>query len=106
MIIYCKIIFCKIIFCKNKRNLFVGFLDFEKAFDYVNRAQLLQDLMAEGCGTQYLHALSKMYMESFYIPKVSETQLGEELGVFMVLRKEEGPRPIISRLLSPICQSV
>ena len=69
-----------IIFCKeNKRNLVVGFLDFEKAFDYVNRAQLLQDLMAKGCGTQYLHALSKMYMESFYVPKVSETKLGERI---------------------------
>ena len=65
-------------FCKeNKRNLFVGFPDFEKAFDYVNRAQLLQDLMAKGCGTQYLHDLSKIYMESFYVPKASETQLGE-----------------------------
>ena len=69
-----------IIFCKeNKRNLFVGFLDFEKAFDYVNRAQLLQYLMVKGRGTQYLHALSKMYMESFYVPKFSETQLGERI---------------------------
>jgi len=69
-----------IIFCKeNKRNLFVGFLDFEKAFDYVNRAQLLRDLMSKGCGTRYLRPLSKMYTESFYAPKISETQLGEPI---------------------------
>ena len=35
--------------------------------------------MAKWCRTQYLHALSKMYMESFYVPKVSETPLGERI---------------------------
>ena len=60
-------------------NLFVGFLDFEKAFDYVNRTKLLTDLMDHGCGAKYVQALSKMYMESFYAPKVGERRLGNSI---------------------------
>ena len=60
-------------FCKdNGRNLFVGFLDFEKAFEYVNRAKLIKDLMNKGCGKAYVRALSVMNTESFYTPKISK----------------------------------
>ena len=66
-----------IVYCKEKGlNLFVGFLDFEKAFDYVNRAKLLTDLMDQGCGSKYVHALAKMYTESYYAPKVGQRRLG------------------------------
>ena len=69
-----------IVFCKEHfKNLFVGFLDFEKAFDYVNRAKLLIDLMAKGCGKSYVSALSKMYVESFYAPKINRNQLGDNI---------------------------
>ncbi len=69
-----------IVYCKEKKlDLFVGFLDFEKAFDYVNRARLLTDLMGKGCGSKYVQALSKMYMESFYMPKVGERRLGNSI---------------------------
>ena len=67
---------------QNNRGLFVGFLDFEKAFDYVNRAKLLTDLMDQGCGKKYLCALANMYKESSYAPKVSENQLGESITTF------------------------
>ena len=69
-----------IVYCKEKGlDLFVGFLDFEKAFDYVNRAKLLTDLMNKGCGSKYVQALSKMYIESFYAPKVGDRRLGESI---------------------------
>ena len=34
---------------ETNRNFSVGFLDFEKAFDYVNRANLLTKLMKDKC---------------------------------------------------------
>ena len=68
-------------FCKEVgRSLFVGFLDFEKAFDFVNRAILLCDLMKFGCGKRYLRALMKMYTETLYAPKVKEGQLGKSIS--------------------------
>ena len=46
-----------IVFCKDhQRNLFVGFLYFEKAFDYVSKAKLINNLMAKG--KSYVRALS------------------------------------------------
>ena len=54
-----------IIFCKEHgKNLFVGFLDYAKAFDYANRAQLIRDLMDKGCGKAFLRAVYNMYLES------------------------------------------
>ena len=69
-----------IVFCKeHRRNLFVGLLDFEKVFDYVNRAKLLHDLMTTGCGKSYVRAPSKIYVESFYAPKIDSNQLGDSI---------------------------
>ena len=69
-----------IVYCKEKGlNLLVGFLDFEKAFDYVNRAKLITNLMERGCGSKYIQALAKMYMESFYAPKVGDRKLGNSI---------------------------
>ena len=64
---------------ETKRDLFVGFLDFEKAYDYVNRAKLLTNLMEDKCGKNYVRALAKMYGESAYAPKLNTTQLGKKI---------------------------
>ena len=70
-----------ICFCKeNNRDMFVGFLDFEKAFDYVNRPKLITDLMAKGCGKNYVRALSDMYEESLYVPKINCNTLGDNIS--------------------------
>ena len=64
---------------ETNRGVFVGFLDFEKAYDYVNRAKLLTNLMDDGCGKNYIRALAKMYGESSYAPKLNESQLGKRI---------------------------
>ena len=35
--------------------------------------------MNKGCGSKYVQALSKMYIESFYAPKVGDRRLGESI---------------------------
>ena len=51
-------------FCEeNKRDFFVGFLDFEKAFDFVNSAQLVKDMTTKGCGSQYVKVVANMYTD-------------------------------------------
>ena len=64
-------------FCKEKgKDIFVAFLDYAKAFDYVNRAGLLEKLMSEGAGKTYITAIANTYRETFYAPKVNSSQLG------------------------------
>ena len=46
---------------------YVGFLDFEKAFDFTNRAIIIE----EGAGSKFIKAVASMYEETFYIPKLS-----------------------------------
>ena len=54
---------------ENSKNLFVGFLDFEKAFDFVNRAEVISDLMKKNCGKNLTAAIGKMFATSTYFPK-------------------------------------
>ena len=64
-------------YCKEKeKNIFVAFLDYEKEFDYANRAKIIQKLIAEGSGKAYARAIANTYVKSFYTPKVNANQLG------------------------------
>ena len=51
-----------------KKNFIVGFLDYEKAFDYANRAQIILKLINKGCGHIFTKAIAKMYNSTTYIP--------------------------------------
>ena len=61
---------------ENSKNLFVGFLDFEKAFDFVNRAEVISDLMKKNCGKNLTEAIAKMFATSTYFPKLEGNRLG------------------------------
>ena len=52
-------------------NLIVGFLDYEKAFDFTNRAKIISKLMQKGCGKRFTTAITNMYDSSTYIPIVN-----------------------------------
>ena len=60
-----------------KKELYVGFLDFEKAYDYVNRANVIREMMKNGCGKALTHSIAKMFTTSTYYPKLSGHSLGE-----------------------------
>ena len=62
------------------KNLFVGFMDFEKAFDYTNRANIISDLMRKGCGKYLTRAIAKMYVKTLYSPKIDENNLGRSIS--------------------------
>ena len=52
------------------KSLYVGFLDYEKAFDFVNRANIIEHLKEQGAGSKFTKAVAAMYKETFYIPKL------------------------------------
>ena len=63
-----------------KRDLFVGLIDYEKAFDFVNRARLICDMMNCGIGSRFLKNFVNMYRNTNYITKTSNSRLGSEIN--------------------------
>ena len=64
---------------KEKKNFIVGFLDYEKAFDYANRANLVSKLIDKGCGQMFTKAVAKMYMSTTYV-HATNNKLCEEIS--------------------------
>ena len=62
---------------EKKKDLFVGFMDYEKAFDYANRAGIINDLIKNGCGKNFTKAIGNMMSTSTYYPKMSHSMLSE-----------------------------
>ena len=48
-------------------NLIIGFMDFEKAFDSANRAEIVSKLIEKGCGKLFTNAVAKMYNSTSYM---------------------------------------
>ena len=61
------------------KTLFIGLLDFEKAFDFMNRPTLMQKMMKDGIGCIFLKNLYNMYKEIRYHPKISSNLMDEPI---------------------------
>ena len=62
-----------------KKNIFIGLLDFEKAYDFTNRAILISDLLEKGVGKKFAQAVFSMYSNTSYSPKISKNLVGEPI---------------------------
>ena len=60
-------------------QLFIGFMDYEKAFDFLNRNMLIEKLQKKHAGSKFIGAIQRMYVYTSYRPKISETMLGESI---------------------------
>jgi hypothetical protein len=49
---------------KKKESLYITFIDYEKAYDKVDRFKLMKRLDDKGCGSTFLNALQKSLVES------------------------------------------
>ena len=63
---------------QENKDLCIGFMDYEKAFDYANRAYIVLKLIRKGCGRKFTEAVSKMFRATTYIPSY-ENKLCEEI---------------------------
>ena len=54
-------------------NLFLLLVDYEKAFDFANRATIVEDMILHGLGTKFVNAVANMYLESGDVPKIRST---------------------------------
>ena len=62
-----------------QNELFIAFMDYEKAFDFMNRAKLIQKMTAQNIGKRFAEAIAQMYSYTAYVPKESNTTLGEKI---------------------------
>ena len=60
-------------------DLFIGLLDYEKAFDFVNRHRLINDLVEEGADRNLIKNIYNMYKETSYVPKIDKNNAGDEI---------------------------
>ena len=58
--------------------LYVDFLDYEKAFDFIDRAKIIEHLKEKGAGARFTRAVASMYEETSYVPKLGN-RTGEAL---------------------------
>ena len=61
------------------KDLFVAFMDYEKAFDFLNRKRLMDKLCQKNAGKRFIQAIHSMYQTTSYVPKLSNTRLGEKI---------------------------
>ena len=62
-----------------KKSLFVGFMDYEKAFDFTNRADIVNDLMKNGAGAKCINTVATMYDGIIYTPKINNNSYGNSI---------------------------
>ena len=62
-----------------KKSIYIGLLDFEKAYDFTNRAILISDLLERGIGKGLAQAIFSMYSNTSYTPKISKNLVGEPI---------------------------
>ena len=60
-------------------NLYIGLFDYEKAFDYLCRPLLIEEMMKDGAGSSYTQCMYNMYKETSYVPQTSSKTMGEEI---------------------------
>ena len=65
-----------------KKCLYLLLIDYEKAFDYANRALIVEDMMEEGLGEKFIQSVAAMYKESTYIPKGEGNSLGDPIKTY------------------------
>ena len=61
------------------KQLFIGYMDYEKAFDFLNRKLLIEKLQNRNAGSRFTTAVFRMYTNTSYRPKVSDSMLGEAI---------------------------
>ena len=54
-------------------------MDYEKAFDFLNRQRLIEKLQLKKAGKRFTQAIHNMYQTTAYTPKISASQLGEKI---------------------------
>ena len=64
---------------KSGKDLLIGIIDYEKAFDYVNRYLMVTKMIEEGVGKRYITSFFLSYEKTNYIIKASADKIGNTI---------------------------
>ena len=64
---------------EEQKDLYLLLVDYEKAFDFANRATIVKDMMKHNMGDTFVRAVADMYEENYYIPRIDRSMLGEPI---------------------------
>ena len=67
---------------KKNKTILIGFMDYEKAFDFVNRADAINDLIKKGAGKKFITSIANMYDITYYTPKINNHTYGESIFTY------------------------
>ena len=89
------------------KGLFVGLFDYEKAFDFLNRPKLIDDMMTNNIGHRFLKAFVDTYKVTTYVPQISKNALGEDIQTsYGVTQGKSSSANVFSFFVSDMHQSV
>ena len=62
------------------KSILIGFMDHEKAFDFTNRADIINELINKGAGKVFVQSVANMYDKTYYIPKIDKNTYEEGIS--------------------------
>ena len=81
--------------------------DYEKAFDFLNRPKLIDDMMTNNIGHRFLKAFVDTYKATTYVPQISKNALGEDIQTsYGVTQGKSSSANVFSFFVSDTHQSV
>ena len=93
---------------KVQKDLCIGFMDYEKAFDFANRAKIVLKLIDKGCGRTFTEAISKMFHSTTYVPSANNKLCEEITTTYGVAQGRNSSPDLYSFAVSdmPSCTSM
>ena len=64
----------------HNKSLLIGFMDYEKAFDFTNRIDIINYLLKKGAGKVFVQSVANMYDKTYYIPNINKNNYGEAIS--------------------------
>ena len=58
------------------KSILIGFMDYEKAFDFTNRADIINELINKGAAKVFVQSVANMYDKTNYIPQIDKNTYG------------------------------
>ena len=62
------------------KTLYICLLNYEKAYNFTNRARMAKQLMQNNIGDKYLQNFKNMYTAISCIPRISNDEIGKEIN--------------------------
>ena len=64
---------------RKRTKLYILLLDYEKAFDFTNRVEIVRKLSSDKAGNRAIKNFAYMYSNTAYVAKISDNEVGQDI---------------------------